>query len=222
MWHVQHKQAFWDTSVGQQILTLDSIFRKISDAQRFFIDQSARRSIELSCPPACGRCCHGFMPDVLPVEADYIAYFLLSTEEETACGIGQSPLLAVSAGDSPSPCPFYAPDRPGSNCRVYEARPLICRLFGFSGTKTKNGTIAYRICRHMPTPLGLTERTLSQEALMRTINALPPLMSDFAMEMLTIDPSKASERKPLSEALPPALAQIAAILHYCPEEPNAA
>ncbi len=215
MWYVNNKRAFWDTSAGQQILTLDLIFRKISDAQNLFVDQAAKHNIELFCPPGCGTCCHGFMPDVLPVEADYIAFFLLINQNNP--GSGQEGHFSLL-----SPCPFYAADRPGANCRIYEARPLICRLFGFSGTKTKNGELVYRLCRHMPTPRGLPGRSPTQEALQGAIGALPPLMSDFAIEILAIDPSKASERKSLSEALPSALARISATLHYCPEEPNAA
>jgi Fe-S-cluster containining protein len=223
MWHGQHRRAFWDTAAGQQILTLDLIFRKISEAQQSFIRQAAQHVIRLTCPPGCGACCHGFMPDVLPVEADYIAYFLLSHETKLT---GEPELsrvfFLVRAEGNPSPCPFHDPGRPGENCRIYEARPLVCRLFGFSSTQTKRGGIVYRLCRHMPTPQGLTERTLGRDALMRSIGAAPPLMSGFALEMLAIDPSRASERRPLSEALPPALARIAASLHYCPEEPNAA
>ncbi len=163
------------------------------------------------------------MPDVLPVEADYIAYFLLSHEAHTT----GEPVLAydafsVRAEDNPSPCPFHDPERPGHNCRIYEARPLVCRLFGFSSTQTKTGRTVYRLCRHMPTPPGLRERILSEEALLQRIGATPPLMGSFAMELLAIDPSRASERRPLSESLPSALARIAGTLHYCPDEPNAA
>lgn len=223
MWYGQHGRAFWDTAAGRQILTLDLIFRKISEAQQSFIDTAAQRGIHLACPPGCGSCCHGFMPDVLPVEADYIAYFLLS---HGACPTGE-PVLAynafsVRAEDSPSPCPFHDPDRPGQNCRIYEARPLVCRLFGFSSTQSKAGRAVYRLCRYMPTPPGLSERILNEETLLQRIGATPPLMGNFAMELLAIDPSRASERRPLSEAIPPALARIAATLHYCPDEPNAA
>ena len=223
MWQLHNRRAFWDTSAGQQILTLDLIFRKISDAQRIFVGRAAQRGVELSCPPDCGACCHGFMPDVLPVEADYIAFFLLINQNNPGDGPeGHFSLLSPSTPASPSPCPFYAADRPGANCRIYEARPLICRLFGFSGTKTKKGGTAYRLCRHMPTPRGFPGRSPTQEALQRAIGTLPPLMSDFSIGILAIDPSRASERKPLVEALPPALARISATLHYCPEEPNAA
>jgi hypothetical protein len=47
---MRHNQAFWDTTVGQQILTLDLIYRKISDAQRTFIDSASQHDIELALP----------------------------------------------------------------------------------------------------------------------------------------------------------------------------
>jgi Fe-S-cluster containining protein len=167
------------------------------------------------------------MPDVLPVEADYIAYYILSaspTSPVSSSNLTAPPALETwlspKPPENPSPCPFHDPNAPGANCRIYEARPLVCRLFGFSSTQTKAGTAVYRLCRHMPTPQGLAERSLSQETLMHTIGAAPPLMGDFAMELLAIDPSSASERKALSEAMPPALARVGSTLRYCPEEPE--
>lgn len=230
MWGQQQNRAFWDTSAGQKILTLDFIFRKISEAQRSFVDTAALRGITLACPPGCGSCCHGFMPDVLPVEAEYIAYYMLRSSSNSATSSSaSSPSPALSAPetwlslkqpDNPSPCPFHDPSSPGANCRVYPARPLICRLFGYASTRAKSGETTFRLCRHMPTPAGLPGRTLSARELEIDIGAAPPLMSDFAMELLAIDPSSASERKPLSEAMPPALARVGAILRYCPEEPE--
>ncbi len=242
MWAQQQNQVFWETSAGQKILTLDFIFRKISEAQRSFVDAAARRDIHVVCPPDCGSCCHGFMPDVLPIEAEYIAYFILkenmhagitssantvsSASTEFSAFAAPEARLSRKASDSPSPCPFYEPNTPGANCRIYPARPLICRLFGYASTRAKSGETTFRFCRHMPTPDGLSERTLSARKLEHDIGATPPLMSDFSMELLAIGPSSAADRRPLSEAMPPALARISAILRYSsdkPEpEPNAA
>lgn len=216
----QHNQVFGETTVGRQILTLDLIYRKISFVQRRFIDSASQHGIELSCPSSCGNCCHGFMPDVLPIEADYIAYYLLSNDKIFFTAEAPSLQIASSA-KSPSPCPFYDPDRPGENCRIYPARPLVCRLFGFAGIKDKNGEPSFRLCRFMPTPQNLDERILDKKALIDKIGALPPIMSDFAIEVLSLDPSQAAERKPLVEAISPALAKIGAALEYC-RGPNAA
>lgn len=227
MWGQQQNRAFWETSAGRQILTLDLILRKISEAQRTFVDTATRRGITLACPPACGSCCHGFMPDVLPVEAEYIAYYILSASPALPASSpnlttppAPETMLSLKPPENPSPCPFHDPSRPGANCRVYPARPLICRLFGHSSTRAKTGETLFRLCRHMPTPDGFTSRILDSQSLANTIGAEPPLMSDFAMELLAIDPSSASDRRPLAEAMPPALARISSILHYCPDEPE--
>lgn len=220
MLFMRFNQVFWDTTVGRQILTLDLFYRKISDAQRTFIDSASQHGIELACPSGCGNCCHGFMPDVLPIEADYIAYYLLSNDK--AFSAAEAPSLQIaSSAENPSPCPFHDPDRPGENCRIYPARPLVCRLFGFAGTKDKNGEPSFRLCRCMPTPQRLDVRILDQKDLIGKIGALPPIMSDFAMEVLSLDPSQAAERKPLVEAIRPALAKIGTTLEYC-RGPNAA
>jgi hypothetical protein len=73
----------------------------------------------------------------------------------------------------------------------------------------------------MPAPQGLDVRILDQNTIISKVGALPPLMTDFAMEVLSLDPSQAAERKPLIEAICPALARIGTTLQYCPE-PNAA
>lgn len=62
---------------------------------------------------------------------------------------------------------------------------------------------------------------MDQDRIISKIGELPPLMTDFAMEVLSLDPSQAGERKPLIEAIRPALASIGTTLQYCPE-PNAA
>ncbi len=231
MWGQRQNLAFWDTSVGQKILTLDFIFRKISEAQRSFIEAAARHDIHIACPSDCGSCCHGFMPDVLPVEADYIAYYILRTNSGTSSKPGVIPevpaalptletWLSQKQPDNPSPCPFHDPFSPGANCRVYLARPLICRLFGYSSSRAKTGQTIFRLCRHMPTPEGFSARTLDTKELNAAIGATPPLMSDFAMEILAIDPSSASERTQLSEAMPSAFARVSSMLRYCPDEPE--
>jgi|GEM_PF-4674308 len=76
----------------------------------------------------------------------------------------------------------------------------------------------------MPTPRGIHERILDHSAMMNTFGAEPPSMTDFSMEVLAIDPKSASDRKPLFEALPKALARINSILQFCSleDEPNAA
>jgi hypothetical protein len=153
------------------------------------------------------------MPDILPIEADYIAYFLLKMDTKY--------LLTPSHS---STCPFYNASKSGENCSIYEARPLVCRLFGFSSTKSKSGEAVFRLCRFMPIPQGIHERTLDHTAFMNTIGSEPPSMTDFAMEILAIDPISASERRPLFEALPRALERIRSILQFCSleDEPNAA
>lgn len=220
MWGRQQNQAFWDTSAGRQILTLDFIFRKISEVQRSFVDAATQRGIHIACPPTCGSCCHGFMPDVLPVEADYIAYFILSTSADPSTQSTPESCVSLRHPNNPSPCPFHDPSQPGANCRIYTARPLICRLFGYSSTRTKSGGRTFRLCRHIPTPEGLSSRQLSDWDLEAKLGTEPPFMSDFAMELLAIDPSSASQRCPLSEAMPLSLARIGGILHYCPDEPE--
>jgi len=95
------------------------------------------------------------------------------------------------------------------HCRVYGGRPLVCRLFAFSGDKAKDGTARFRPCEHMP---HAGERILDETAIRDLYGELPPLMSDFASEADLLMPDCSGKRTPLRLALPGALSKIS--LHY--------
>ena len=153
------------------------------------------------CPHGCGTCCQGFVPDCLPVEAEYLALYLLSERPGTAAR-----MLEPSTGPPPARCPLYDPLSP-FHCSVYQARPLVCRLFAFAGTRPKEGGWSFRLCRHMPAPQAWNgERGISD--LSRPGLAPPPLMSDIDAKVAALRPADAPHRKPLPEALRAALQRI--------------
>ena len=84
------------------------------------------------------------MPEALPLEALYGAHYLLRSRPDLAA------YLRDTATEGRT-CPFYLRHRSG-HCAVYPARPLVCRLFGFSATRNKDGAPMFRPCRHMPVP----------------------------------------------------------------------
>jgi hypothetical protein len=71
-----------------------------------------------------------------------------------------------------SPCPLYDPAEP-HHCRVYPARPLICRLFGFSGVRGKDGRPLFRPCPHA--------RPIQRESFLRLPS--PPMMEDYGRRL---------------------------------------
>ncbi len=104
------------------------------------------RAAGLHCPEGCGTCCETFIPEVARPEADLIASHLLS--------LGHSLTLdSWGKGEIPGGCPFYKIQGDPYHCSIYPVRPLICRLFGYAGSRDKNGSLRFRPCRHMPVKL---------------------------------------------------------------------
>jgi len=132
-----------------------------------------QRSSGLACPPGCGQCCARYEPFVLAAEGMAVAAFVA---HRSPAGLG---VLEAAGEAEPARCVFYDGDTP-LHCTVHPARPLECRLFGFSASRAKNGRPLFRLCRDMPGP---QSGTLDEEALRRTYGTLPPLMPDFGARL---------------------------------------
>jgi uncharacterized protein len=153
------------------------------------------------CPAGCGRCCEGFVPDCLPVEAEYLARYLLAEQPEVAARMATPP-----EGPPPERCPLYDPASP-FHCSVYPARPLVCRLFAFAGTRPKHGGWTFRLCRHMPAPIAWGQ---AREVGSETHPGMtpPPLMAEIQSAVAALRPGDEPLRRPLPEAVREALGRI--------------
>ena len=206
-------------SLHQRILALNEVYDKIEAAQSAFRLRAGDRGAALACPQGCSACCGGFIPDVLPVEADLIAFHLL---------VGRNDLLEPYLEKKNSPeglgptCAFWNPLGSGKNCSIYRARPLICRFFGFSAVRHKSGEPAFTICRWMPFPAGAEGRILvGKVSLEEIFGAVPPLMTDLSLEAVFLDPAGAGSRLSLREAIGPALANLSLWLRLASEASDA-
>jgi len=200
----------FDHSVlAQNLQALSTIYDEIAQKQQDFSDSVRRKGLVVACPTGCGLCCQHFIPDVLPVEADFLSYYLILRRPTLINRIGDC--LAVA--ENYDGCPFWEENGNGKNCLVYEARPLICRLFAFSAVHSKKGETSFAFCKKFETDPKLHARTFTGEAeILDAFGALPPVMSDYASMVLGIDPDAASERLPLDKALPSSLNRVALIL----------
>lgn len=162
----------------------------------------------LSCPPGCGACCEGFHPDLLPIEASYLAAWLVRNRPERALEIARSGRVeALNASERG--CPLYDPAAPIAHCTVYPGRPLICRLFGFAGTRNRIGLSSYSLCRLMPElPSPRSGRRAWEGLELENGFGLPPLMSDISRELESVSPGDAAHRALLADALPAAISQL--------------
>lgn len=89
---------------------------------------------------------------------------------------------------------------------MYPARPLICRLFGFSAIKDKEGREAFSLCKEMPSRT--SGRSWSGAEIQKEFGTRLPVMADFTAEVLALGPNEAGKRSPLTEAIPSALRRL--------------
>jgi uncharacterized protein len=209
------------SSLEKTIAGVHSVYSRVEGDQRGFLESAASRRSPLACPPGCGSCCEAFVPDILPAEAAFMAAWLLERE----------PLLAAQAASwtkgilpSAPPCPFMRPGNDGGHCAVYQARPLVCRLFAAAGTRDKEGRTSFRPCAHMPLAgypaVGSGRPTLAGEELARAFGAEPPVMADYSAALSALSPSEAGSRSLLLEALPAAIARVALALSLAELSPD--
>ena len=149
--HIRLRLA-WERKLPEAISELHAVYRRAYTATTSF---ASKRGV--SCPTGCGRCCESFVPDASDAEAEYAARFLILG--------GHSPDARNTITGA---CPFYHSSSP-HHCVIYAARPLVCRLFGFSGTRDKNGRPVFRPCRH------------AEQSLLRSGSGEPPAMRDFVV-----------------------------------------
>jgi uncharacterized protein len=135
-----------------------------------------QRASTLGCPWGCGTCCTRYEPTVLPVEGMSVAAYAAASHPSTI------PILESAGADEGPGCVFFDPEGP-FHCTVYPARPLECRLFGFSATRDKGGLPAFRACRHMPSE---SPRSMDSEAMASRFGALPPVMQDFSARLAAL------------------------------------
>jgi len=200
----------WDTTLMRRISALDMIYARVERAQSEFKKTAEDKGSPISCPSLCGTCCLHFVPDVTPIEADRLAYYLLTEKQDM---IDHFMTHRKEAEVMDAACPFWDVDKPGHNCMIYPARPLICRLFGFCSVLDKCGEPSFALCRQMPDIAGGDKRRFVGVAMMEEeFGAIPPLMVDFSRAVAALDPSDAGERNTIDEALLPALSRVSLVL----------
>jgi Fe-S-cluster containining protein len=191
------------------IAAVGAIYARIERDQRSFLAAATEHGAPLACIPGCGACCEPFVPDLLPAEAAYAAAWILARAPALVPEIAAWRRCDRSAAP---PCPFLKKSEVVSRCAIYPARFLICRLFGASGIRDREGRTAFRPCAHMPfagyRSLGEERPALTGDALLRAFGAEPPIMTDYATELVALSPSESGERHSVLEALPPALIRV--------------
>jgi len=197
--------------LAERLEALAYLYRRSDAAVAEFADRSG-----VACPFGCGACCEGFVPDIVPLEAAYLATYLASVDRPLAYSIAANGMEARVRDDGRVGCPLYADDDP-HHCTVYEARPLICRMFAFSATRDKLGAPTFAVCRRGTSSGGV--RSAKGDALREAFGAEPPVMADLGSELASIEPESSGSRKPLPEALMDALSRVLFLVGMPDDDP---
>lgn len=198
---------------------LDKVYQKIERRQRAW-----KKSVGSLCPDGCGNCCIPFEPHVYDCEAMYMAMYLIACEPAAAKAIrdGSYPMQRE---DNDKGCFLFDPQNE-YHCTVYGGRALICRMFGYCGDRGKDGNVRWKPCRHLSEEFlsahepPLEHKEYDSKELLSIIKVLPPSMNDFMEEVLSLDPGKSAETRPLRQALPEALRRLQFLLAYAKVSPS--
>ena len=131
-------------------------------------------------------------------------------------------------------CIFYAPEDASGRrgrCTEYALRPVVCRAFGFSGTRGKDGNVRLSVCRVMeqadPATMDAAVRALARQqeggdgaastsardgdgpgAAVPVKHVLPPVFAEAASGVRGASPGDLGHALPINEATRLALERV--------------
>ncbi len=152
-------------------------------------------SAKMQCVSGCGKCC--LYPEIettvlecLP--AAFAAIRTRRTEE-----------MIADLSQSESKCPWFksGPALGQGSCTGYEARPLICRMFGQSATLDKSGTARLVTCSILKERQGVNAKDA-------------PQMETFSRQLWSLHPQLGKEFFPIRIAMQRAVELVQQSQYY--------
>ena len=189
------------TSTGQRLGAVQSLYSELECAQKTFT-----KTFDINCPKGCGSCCEHYFPFITMAEAEYLAMGIIFEEREDEI------LEKLHSISDRSLCPLYIKDSP-YHCSVYGVRPLVCRLFGASAVRDKNGHAEFGNCKWNTRALHISSENLENHGDELVI------MGDYGMRLEEIQPDD-NQTYPLDEALEKAIYKIKFILKLDNDDPE--
>ncbi len=168
------------------------------------------QTTRVGCPSGCITCC--LKPDL---EASVLEFLPLAWHLVTT---GQHDGVIARIEEYPKVCASLntlrtVTEQPG--CRFYAHRGAICRLFGSAALrnlKTRRNTLySCKIQKEL-----YADRW---EEMVAQINSLKgvPLVTDYYMELQTIDPQLANDYNPINISIRKAINKVELYLSHCPK-----
>ena len=189
------------TSVYDTLIQMEAAYERIADEQKEWYDAA-----KFYCPDGCGHCCEGFEPDLMEGEALYMAAWLIENQNDIALQIAQNKFPF----DNGKTCPLFNSASP-YHCSIYNGRAFICRLFGASSFRSRNGDKTWRPCKFYPENMlaahkpPLAKNQYSENETLQVLGAVPPLMSDFTEEIAA---SASGETELIRDILPSTIRRL--------------
>lgn len=168
------------------------------------IDQKVTRlqqHAKLRCKEGCGKCCDNPNVESTVLEVIPLARHLVDS------GKAEDIYVKLVAENRRPQCVLYVPDPVVSGngrCSQYHHRPMICRLFGFSVSKDKEGRGRLASCPLVLEASGVMADTISFES----TEGLP-VYSESWMALTGVHPEWATQRYPINEAIRLAIEKVA-------------
>jgi uncharacterized protein len=181
----------------EKVLAVEKVFENLDMEISKFQQWSG-----LGCKWGCGKCC--FKADIEASVLEFLpfAYHLYKND------LAWEWLEKLKATEDPI-CVILNPLQNGAGlCSEYKHRGLICRLFGFSARTNKYGTKELVTCQVIKTGQEQEYRAAVEKL---GAGAEVPVMSQYYMQLHSIDLQMAQEFFPINQAIKHA---IEAILHY--------
>ncbi len=185
-------------NVEEKARAVEEVFNRLDADIAYFQNWSG-----LGCKWACGKCC--FKPDIEATPLEFLPLALHLYQNNLA----EEWYEKLSASTEDKLCIILNPLQSGAGlCSDYKHRGLICRLFGFSARTNKYGTRELVTCQIIKTE---QEGAFSAASERISENGEVPVMSQYYMQLHSIDYQMAQEFFPINKAIQRA---IEAILHY--------
>ena len=201
---MRETESFAGTQTQRLLDSLDVLYTEIEEAQ-----EAWKQVSPFNCTDGCGSCCVDFEPDVLEIEALYLAAWLVHHDGARADAIMNGSFVSPRP-DPENGCILFDPDNP-YHCTVYGGRCLICRQFGYSGDRGKDGRPRWKPCKFLfSLPEGQERRSeqFEEAEMLEKFGMTPPVMSDISAQVTALMPDGIGDRLPLREALPAAISKI--------------
>lgn len=161
----------------------------------------------MHCLTGCGLCCR--KPDITATPLEFLPLAWALWSEGKALAFYEE----VTASKENTICTLFAPlheSSTGGMCRRYTSRGLICRLFGFTAARDRNGNAQLVTCR----PIKTEQPEAYSSGLELTAKGHVAFMRDYYFRLSCIDPELGRQMLPVNEAIRVALETVLSYYAY--------